>query len=131
MGLKRSKSESSQTVFSFSGKSTDKVEASSEELHGANVTVFAIGVGRNYDIDQLKVIASKPEEKYTLTADFNRLNDLYSSIRDDACRGEAYISDRHDHMAMIMEEFTPATILPFILEKICNQQFAVAGRSVD
>lgn len=36
---------------------------------------------------QLKAIASKPPVKYTLTSDFNRLNDLYTSIRDDACRG--------------------------------------------
>lgn len=100
-------------------------------MHAANVTVFAIGVGRNYNMDQLKVIASKPAEKYALTADFNRLNDLYSSIRDDACRGKTYIADRHDHMVMIMEDFIPARILAFILGKIYNQQFAVAGRAVD
>ena len=61
---------------------------SATELHNANITVFAIGIGRNYDMGQLTEIASKPDVKYALTADFNRLNDLYTSIRDDACRGK-------------------------------------------
>ena len=69
------------------GKSSDDVIKPAEQLSNANITVFAIGIGRNYDIVQLKQIASKPEMKYALTSDFNRLNDLYTSIRDDACRG--------------------------------------------
>ena len=70
------------------GRSTDDVVKPANALSAANITVFAIGVGRNYDIQQLQQIASKPEIKYALTSDFNRLNDLYTSIRDDACRGE-------------------------------------------
>lgn len=69
------------------GKSTDNVVPPATQLSNANITVFAIGIGRNYDIEQLQQIASKPEIKYALTSDFNRLNDLYTSIRDDACRG--------------------------------------------
>ena len=71
----------------FSGKSKDAVKGPADQLKAANITVFAIGVGRKYDIAQLIDIASKPDRKYALTADFNNLNDLYSSIRDDACRG--------------------------------------------
>lgn len=71
------------------GKSTDDVVAPAKALSDANITVFAIGVGRNYDMQQLQQIASKPEMKYALTSDFNRLNDLYTSIRDDACRGRS------------------------------------------
>lgn len=70
------------------GRSTDKVTLPATELHNANITVFAIGIGRNYDMAQLKEIASKPDVKYALVSDFNRLNDLYASIRDDACRGK-------------------------------------------
>jgi len=70
------------------GKSTDDVIKPAKMLSDANITVFAIGIGRNYDMQQLQQIASKPEIKYALTSDFNRLKDLYTSIRDDACRGE-------------------------------------------
>ena len=69
------------------GRSTDGVVAPADALSAANITVFAIGIGRNYDMKQLQQIASKPEIKYALTSDFNRLNELYTSIRDDACRG--------------------------------------------
>lgn len=74
------------------GKSTDNITLPAQKLHEANITVFAIGIGRNYDMGQLKEIASKPDTKYALTADFNRLNELYTSIRDDACRGECRYS---------------------------------------
>ena len=70
------------------GKSTDDVIQPANILSDANITVFAIGIGRNYDMQQLQQIASKPDIKYALTSDFNRLNDLYTSIRDDACRGK-------------------------------------------
>lgn len=93
------------------GKSTDDVVAPAKILSDANITVFAIGIGRNYDIQQLQQIASKPEIKYALTTDFNRLNELYTSIRDDACRVNSTLSDQgvlhdipvhtpaHDHAA--------------------------------
>lgn len=68
------------------GKSKDAVKGPADQLKAANITVFAIGVGRKYDIAQLIDIASKPDRKYALTADFNNLKDLYTSIRDDACR---------------------------------------------
>ena len=70
------------------GKSTDDVVNPANVLSEANITVFAIGIGRSYDMQQLQQIASKPEIKYALTTDFNRLNELYTSIRDDACRGK-------------------------------------------
>ena len=70
------------------GKSTDDVVKPAKILSDANITVFAIGIGRNYDIQQLQQIASKPEIKYALTSDFNRLQELYTSIRDDTCRGK-------------------------------------------
>ncbi|KAL9983699.1 hypothetical protein ACROYT_G005915 [Oculina patagonica] len=76
------------------GKSTDDVIKPAKVLSDANITVFAIGIGRNYDITQLQEIASKPEIKYALTSDFNRLNDLYTSIRDDACRVNSTFSDQ-------------------------------------
>ena len=69
------------------GKSTDDVVKPATQLSNANITVYAIGVGRNYDMTQLKQIASKPDWKYALVSDFNGLNNLYTSIRDDACRG--------------------------------------------
>lgn len=86
------------------GKSTDLVKKPAEQLRSVNVTVYAIGIGRNYDMKQLKAIASKPAVKYTLTSDFNRLNDLYTSIRDDACRVNSTLSDvphydESDHQA--------------------------------
>ena len=70
------------------GRSSDKVTQPAQQLHNTNITVYAIGIGRKYDIRQLIEIATKPDVKYALTADFNRLNELYTSIRDDACRGE-------------------------------------------
>lgn len=76
------------------GKSTDNITLPAQKLHEANITVFAIGIGRNYDMGQLKEIASKPDTKYALTADFNRLNELYTSIRDDACRVNSTLSDQ-------------------------------------
>ncbi|XP_022792982.1 cartilage matrix protein-like [Stylophora pistillata] len=76
------------------GKSSDNVTLPAQQLHDANITVFAIGIGRNYDMGQLKVIATKPDIKYALTADFNRLNELYTSIRDDACRVNSTFSDQ-------------------------------------
>lgn len=75
------------------GKANDKVTAPAERLKADNITVFAIGVGRKYDIKQLIDIASKPNTKYALTVDFNRLNELYTSIRDDTCRVNSTLSD--------------------------------------
>lgn len=76
------------------GKSKDNVTLPAQQLHDANITVFAIGIGRNYDIGELKVIATKPDIKFALTADFNRLNELYTSIRDHACRVNSTLSDQ-------------------------------------
>ena len=82
------------------GKSTDDVIQPANILSVANITVFAIGIGRNYDMQQLQQIASKPDIKYALTSDFNRLNDLYTSIRDDACRGK--------HLVIMIQSGLPA-----------------------
>ena len=70
------------------GRSSDSVDAAAAKLHNMNVSVFAIGIGRRYDIKQLETIASKPGSKYVLTTDFDRLNSVYGDIRDEACRGE-------------------------------------------
>ena len=52
------------------------------------VTIFTLGVGNAFDINQLNVIATDPDREHVFTADFSKLSSsIVEKIKDKACRG--------------------------------------------
>ena len=84
------------------GKSFDDVNAPSKRAHAQGITVFAIGTGKNYDEQELRQIASRPQVDNSVTPPAGihmfGLNgwDLYKildSLRDGACDATAQVPD--------------------------------------
>ena len=67
------------------GKANDDVSLGANQLKDDGTSVFAIGVGTNYDEAELRVIASSPRNVYT--ADFAQLDTVISRIKLSACQG--------------------------------------------
>jgi uncharacterized protein YegL len=68
------------------GKAHDDIAVPIADIHAAGITTVAVGVG-GYDIDQLEMIASKPEYVHT-EADFHQLEDLKKELTEEICRIE-------------------------------------------
>lgn len=50
------------------------------------VTVFSLGVGREYDVNQLNAMATDPDHDHVFTSDFSHLHSsLVEKIKDKAC----------------------------------------------
>ena len=67
------------------GKADDSVDGPAEALRSAETTIFAIGVGKNYDRSELEKMAGNP--KNVFTADFNDLDNVIEQIKLSACQG--------------------------------------------
>ncbi|XP_048588340.1 uncharacterized protein LOC5512415 isoform X2 [Nematostella vectensis] len=66
------------------GRSWDAVQEPAKQLKESGVTLYAVGVGQDYDLEQLKDIASNPDED-VFTAGFADLDTLVDKIRNKAC----------------------------------------------
>lgn len=69
------------------GKSTDPAQTIKEAktLHGTNISVIAVGIGRGVDNNELNVIATDPQ--YVLNVDdFDALKKIYGSVHELACK---------------------------------------------
>ena len=70
------------------GKSSDNIGAPAQQLRDSGCTVFSLGVGKNYDMEQLKEIATDPDSQHVLKADFDSLDSsLVDTIVGTACKG--------------------------------------------
>ena len=69
------------------GKSKDDVKGPSQELRDSGVTVFSVGIGNNYDNQELQEMATDPDSQHVFKADFNALKSIVNTIVDMACKG--------------------------------------------
>ena len=68
------------------GKADDSVGGPADALRSANeATIFAIGVGKNYDRNELEKMAGN--SRYVFTADFDNLDNVIEQIKLSACQG--------------------------------------------
>ena len=70
------------------GKSMDDVTGPAQTLRDSGVTIFAIGVGRGIDKNELKNIATDPDEEHMFVVQkFDDLDSIIKTIKDKACQG--------------------------------------------
>jgi collagen type VI alpha len=74
-------------VVMTDGRSHDDVVKPSQVLKRAGIQIVTVGLGKNYDLAQLKVIASKPVTKHLITVDFPQLSDASKILQDLICKG--------------------------------------------
>ena len=73
------------------GKSQDKVDLYSRKLHRAGVAVYAIGIGRNFNEKDLKIMASSPKLKHVIKVDFPQMTTVISQIQAEVCKGKLFV----------------------------------------
>lgn len=71
------------------GKSQDKINDPAQKLRDSGVTIFSIGIGKNYDLDELKQMATDPDSRHTFKAEFDALKYIVNTIVDMACKGRS------------------------------------------
>ena len=53
------------------------------------VTIFTLGVGRAFDINQLNAIATDPDKEHVFTCEFSQLGTrVIERIKSQACKGK-------------------------------------------
>ena len=67
------------------GKADDSIAGPAADLRATETTIFAIGVGKNYDENELVRMAGNRENVFT--ADFDNLDSVIERIKLSACRG--------------------------------------------
>ena len=68
------------------GKANDDVEGPANQLRLLPAVIFAVGVGTNFDQDELEKMAGS--SKNVFTADFNNLSQIIENITLSACEGQ-------------------------------------------
>ena len=74
------------------GKSRDDISEPAQKLRDSGVSVFTVGVGKNYDLKELQEIATDPDSQHVFKGEFDAINSLVESIIDMACKGRVDIS---------------------------------------
>lgn len=67
------------------GRANDDIEPPSNALRSTGTTIFAIGVGKDYDEAELTKMAGTPSNVYK--ADFSELDTVINEIKESACKG--------------------------------------------
>ena len=70
------------------GKSRDNVKDPAQRLRDLGVTIYAVGIGNNFNEDDLKEMATDPDADHVFTSGFNNLGTVVQAIKDKACQGE-------------------------------------------
>lgn len=73
-------------VLMTDGQSEDPVIEPAQKLRDAGVIIYAVGVGNNYVMAELNIIATDPDSEHVLTADFSNLDPVVKRIKDSACQ---------------------------------------------
>lgn len=71
------------------GPSNDDVKMPSKWVRDNGVEVFVIGLGRGYDVAQLRDIASQPSREHVMTKDYNDLKTSVQEVRNKVCEFNA------------------------------------------
>lgn len=69
------------------GISADDVNNPSKSLRDSGVIVYSLGIGKNFNRDQLNAMATDPASDHVITADFSQLQSVVQRIKDQACKG--------------------------------------------
>ena len=69
------------------GKSQDNIGAPAQKLRDSGVTVISVGIGTQYDREQLKEMATDPDAQHVFKGEFDTLSSLVDSIMEIACKG--------------------------------------------
>lgn len=72
-------------IIMTDGKSHDDFKGPSQALLNTGTTIFAIGIGKHYDINELDEMAGNP--RYVYTADFKDLTNFVQQIQLSICQG--------------------------------------------
>ena len=67
------------------GKSNDEIGGPASALRSRKTTIFAIGVGKDFDRTELEIMAGDPRNLFT--ADFHGLDTVAEQIKQSACQG--------------------------------------------
>ena len=77
-------------IIIASGASYDFVKTPAKLLREKNVTLFSIGVGKDYDVDELKLITGENGTRVYETS-FNELGDLNRMLKKEICRCKLFL----------------------------------------
>ncbi|CAE1302786.1 unnamed protein product [Acanthosepion pharaonis] len=69
-----------------------ETEREAKNLHTLGVHVYAIGVGKHYDVEELKVIASDPLHNVFEVSSYAVLENIAQSFNVKTCEGDLFIS---------------------------------------
>lgn len=83
---RRSSSRKRVMLVMTDGRSQDRVSSAARALKGQRVQIFAVGIGKRYNINQLFQIASSRRHVYT--AGFKNLPSIVKIIKTKACSGK-------------------------------------------
>ena len=74
-------------VIITDGVSADNVNAPAQQLRDSGCTVFSVGVGDAYDMEQLREMATDPDAQHVFKAKFEDLDSIVKAIVGVACTG--------------------------------------------
>ena len=70
------------------GHSQDSVSVPAQQLRDDDTTIISLGVGCCYDESELNEMATDPDEKHVLKANFSELDKLKDAMKEQICSGE-------------------------------------------
>lgn len=70
------------------GKSGDPVLQPAQKLRDSGVTVFSIGIGKQFVAKELNDMATDPDSEHVITTGFDQLDSVVKKIKDKACQGK-------------------------------------------
>ena len=69
------------------GKSRDDISDPAQKLRDSGVSVFSVGIGKNYNLKELEDMATDPDSQHVFKGEFDALSSQVESIVDTACKG--------------------------------------------
>ena len=70
------------------GKSADSVEEPAQKLRDSGVTIYSIGIGKNFEASELNAMATDPDSDHVFTADFDVMQTIVDKIRYSLCKSK-------------------------------------------
>ena len=104
------------------GKATDDVEGPARQLISLPATIFAIGIGTNFNRAELEMMAGSSANVFT--ADFDNLDQIIENIKQSACKGQFRFvvpnlaSDCLLQLTTNQKKIKQSRLLPFSLQRI-------------
>ena len=74
-------------LFSFCGPQDD-VKEPSKKLRDMGVTIFSLGLGSEFQRDQLGQMATDPDSKHVLTGGYDELDQMLPKLKKICCEGD-------------------------------------------